>query len=331
MIEILIRGEGVAAGACAALLNTSDCRVVWEHASRPRIPAVLLHDSVITLIEDVCGRKLAIGGLQPVRKRIVAWGGRKPRVLEHTGFVVSEDRLVDAFSSARSSEASDRCDWTIHTSSSLPSEAMERRFGSRMATVALVKIKRTSPDDACWIESHEEGWLFLMPAGDRTGWLISGGAACVATALEGSRLIAEQIEEIGESAGQFSASPRLKSPCCGPGWIACGTAVMGFDPLCGEGTAYAVREAILAAAVIRSSAKYADSGGLLRLYESRLIAGFERHLLLCRKFYASGHTDSWWQQQLEAIEQGLRWCESQLHPPEPLRYRLRGFELEAVA
>ena len=31
----------------------------------------------------------------------------------------------------------------------------------------------------------------------------------------------------------------------GSGWLACGTAAMGFDPICGDGTGYAVREGIL--------------------------------------------------------------------------------------
>ena len=37
---------------------------------------------------------------------------------------------------------------------------------------------------------------------------------------------------------------------CGPGWLSCGTAALSFDPICGDGTGHAVREGILAAAVI---------------------------------------------------------------------------------
>jgi flavin-dependent dehydrogenase len=66
---------------------------------------------------------------------------------------------------------------------------------------------------------------------------------------------------------EFSASPRIPAPLCGPGWLACGSAAMGFDPICGDGTAHAVREAILALAVIRGG-----DHGMPAHYEARLTA-----------------------------------------------------------
>ena len=82
--------------------------------------------------------------------------------------------------------------------------------------------------------------------------------------------------------------PRLRthfSPLGANSWLACGTAAMAFDPICGDGTAHAIREAILAAAVIRALANGGPADELLAHYEARLTAGFHRHLTLCRQFY----------------------------------------------
>ena len=85
------------------------------------------------------------------------------------------------------------------------------------------------------------------------GWLLAVGAPAEAL-LAKSRVIAHEIAEMGASSGEFPAYARIASPLCAPGWLACGTAAMAFDPICGDGTAHAIREAILASAVIRALA-----------------------------------------------------------------------------
>jgi len=44
----------------------------------------------------------------------------------------------------------------------------------------------------------------------------------------------------------------------GPDWLACGTAAVAFDPICGDGTAQAMREAILGCAVITAIGEGGD-------------------------------------------------------------------------
>jgi flavin-dependent dehydrogenase len=105
---------------------------------------------------------------------------------------------------------------------------------------------------------------------------------------------------------------------------------MAFDPICGDGTAHAIREAILAAAVIRALAKGGPANDLLLHYEARLTAGFRRHLMLCGQFYSTGGTAGLWTGELDAIARGIQWCETKLSPHPTFRYQLRGFELEAV-
>ena len=105
---------------------------------------------------------------------------------------------------------------------------------------------------------------------------------------------------------------------------------MTFDPICGDGTAHAVREAILASAVLQGVARGEDAGPLLAHYEARLTAGFERHLAQCRQFYASGGNGPWWTAQTQSAEQGLAWCRGRMEAHGQFRYRLNGFELEPI-
>ena len=112
-------------------------------------------------------------------------------------------------------------------------------------------------------------------------------------------------------ARSFACHPRVAQPLCGPGWLACGSAALGFDPLCGDGSGYAAREAILASAVVRAASQGSDTTELLDHYRARLLAGFEKHLEVCAEFYRSGHSGPWWDEQQAAAEKGLAWCHAQ--------------------
>jgi flavin-dependent dehydrogenase len=106
---------------------------------------------------------------------------------------------------------------------------------------------------------------------------------------------------------------------------------MAFDPICGDGTSHAVREAILAAAIIQAAANGENPAELRSHYETRLLAGFGRHLALCSQFYKVGHTGPWWAQELKSLEEGMAWCGNQLGNRQDFRYQLNGFELQPTA
>ncbi len=116
-----------------------------------------------------------------------------------------------------------------------------------------------------------------------------------------------------------------------PSRLACGTAAMAFDPLCGDGTSHAVREAILAAAIIQAAANGENEEELRSHYETRLLAGFGRHLALCSQFYKTGHRGPWWEQELKSLEEGMAWCGQQLGSRRDFHYQLNGFELQPTA
>jgi len=331
MNQIAIQGDGVAASCCAYLLGNAGMQVTLHPIERPRLPAILLGDHALALIRDIFNRSDLFCDAPHIRKRVVAWGrDSQVLVLDHSAVVVSEELLLRELAQGVTLKDSGATpDWTIFASRPLPVPAEEHPFGSRMASATAVSLKDGSDPLACWIESTADGWLFLIPNAPGTAWLLAVGSA-PGRLLAMSRVIREQIAHLRPATGEFPAYPRIVSPLGGEGWLACGTAAMAFDPLCGDGTAHAIREAILAAAVIRALAKEGPNDNVLAHYQARLTAGFRRHLALCREFYASGGEAPWWRSESESIQQGIAWCDQRLRAHGEFRYQLRDFELHAL-
>jgi hypothetical protein len=331
-VSVLIRGEGVAASCCAHLLRRADVPFVVDTADRPKVPAIMLGDATQKLLADVFDRRDLFDGLPRINKRVVAWGkSAHPVAVPHSAVVVSEEALlrrIQSEISAPKPTPEHRMLWTIFASRPLPASSQEHHFGSRMASASRVTLKSGCDSGACWIESLENGWLFLLP-GPEHAWLLSVGDAAE-DLLARSRLISEQIGDASAARGSFPSHPRIAEPLCEAGWLACGTAALGFDPLCGDGTGHATREAILASAVVRAGIAGADADALVAHYQNRLLAGFKRHLEACRQFYQAGLSGPWWKHELDSLDCGLGWCGRQLDGATRFRFRLNGFELESI-
>jgi len=331
--KIVIRGDSAAASCCAHLLTNAGFKPVLQRAGRARLPAIMLSEAALALMRDVFERPDLFHTAPRITRRVVKWGrNAEPVALDHAAVVVSERELLNALqpqTELLDEPTADESDFTIFASRPLPSDTVEHCFGSRVASAAPVRLKDADDSASCWIESLKDGWLFLIPDAAESGWLLSVGCP-LQEIPEHSSLIAGRIELMNGAAGQFPASPRIVSPLCGPGWIACGTAGMAFDPICGDGTAHAVREAILAAAVVRAVSNGGDTTELLRHYEARLTVGFQRHLAACLDFYRSGHGGPWWEKELELLIQGMEWCAAKLASYREFRYRLNGFELRSI-
>jgi len=324
---VTIRGDGVAAYCCAYLLHQAGFQVDLQPVDRPRLPVILLGDHALALIRDIFRQPGLFADAARVRKRVVAWGpNAKALEVEHSAVVVSEEALLAGIrpSLITDGDPTHESRWSIFAARPLPVPTVEHCFGSRMASATRVTLREGSDPNACWIESIEDGWLFLV-----AGWLLAVGAAAE-TLLAQSRVVAPQVTSLSKSSGEFPAYARIVAPLCASGWLACGTAAMAFDPICGDGTAHAIREAILAAAVIRALADGGSEEDLLLHYDARLTAGFGRHLVQCRQFYLSGGTAPLWSAELQAMDRGIAWCEKALSNHSGFRYQLRGFELEAV-
>ena len=334
--SVAIHGNGVAACCCAHLLRDTDIALQLFKSERTSLPALLLSPATQLLLSDVFEDGNLFRSFPIIRKRIVLWGKNAERVeLPHSGLVVPESVLLDCLwprvRPLRQSDPEHKADWLVVCSrSSLPEEGEQHAFGRRIATAAPVALSAGADSEACWIESLEHGWLFLLPNAPNAATLLSIGGEPSAL-LGQSRLIAAQIGRLTGPGVQFPAYPRIQAPLCGPGWLACGSAAMGFDPICGEGAAHAVREGILAAAVLRALAAHARPTDLLAHYSARLLAGFERHLEICHDFYRSACCSAWWESELARLEEGIRWTSAQRSFSGPAQFRLTGFDLEPVA
>ena len=331
MSRILIQGDGVAAWCCDLLLRRAGFDISLRSQPRLRLPAVMLSDAAVALIRDVFGRDDLFRASPRIVKRIVQWGSAaNPVALDHAAVVVSEQELMDALSTPTPDYDPEATpDWTVIASRPLPSETVENRFGNRFATATPVELNNDAEPEACWMESLLAGWLFLITTAPGAGWMLSVGGP-TEELMSQSRLIAPQIARCGPPAGTFPCAPRIISPLCAPGWLACGTAALTFDPICGDGTANAVREAILAAAVIGALEKGGDTASLFAHYKARLTAGFRRHPGLCLGFYRSGGVGDWWQNEALALRNGIEWCDSRPAAKQAFQYRLAGFRLERV-
>ncbi len=322
--HVAIHGRGVAAACCAHLLKAAGVPVSITHPSQVRVPAILVSFATQMLMRDVFQKESLFDDMPRIDRRIVSWGPTsEPAALPHAAVVISENTLLDRLHVEPSGHTEGDAEWALFASRPLPESVLELPFGSRKATAAAAILK-ASQTTACWVESLASGWLFLIP-----GWLIAVGGAPEAL-LPQSQLVAPQIDALTGEASEFPAYPRIADPLGVPGRLICGAAAMAFDPICGDGTGNAVREAILAAALIRAAGRGEDVESLLSHYRARLIAGFRRHLELTLEFYRAGNTGLWWEEEIRQMERGVAWCAQQLAALPPFRYRLDNFDLVPI-
>lgn len=326
--SVSIRGGGVAASCAAALLKRSGIPVSATRGRRPTVPAVLLGLPAQKLLADVFQRSDLLDRTWSIRTRVVSWGKQPIVSLPHSGLVISEQDLFSEMACEESDAERADPGFTLYTESPAAPNCQVHAFGSRRAASARVTLAADADARACYTESLEEGWLFLLPTAGYTAWLLSVGVP-VAEGLAQSKLIIRQVASIEGEGGSFPCYPRIADPLSGSDWLACGSAAMAFDPLCGDGVGHAVREAILATAAIRHVNETGDLSALGH-YQIRLWAGFHRHLQVCREFYAAGNSGPWWDAEREALQSGLKWLSRCSMPVPMTRLRLNGFTLERV-
>jgi hypothetical protein len=314
---MLLRNEGVA--------------LVTAQTSRAKLPAVLISEGTQVLLCEIFQDENLFVGLPKIRKRVVAWNGAQPETFSHSAMIVPaaviRERLR-AHLPPLSSDATEHTDWNIFTSSVSEELAPEVRFGSRVASVTEVILREFAEDHACWAESVESGWLFLIAIGNGKGSLICTGGE-PASLLKTSRLVCSQIETLDSEVGvaEFPAYPRTLSKLHGTDWLACGTAAMFFDPLSGEGTGATVRESILTAATIRAILRGDAQDVVLAEFSLRMRLGLLRHLEMCRKFYEVTSKAPFWMKELVMLDDGISWVRKKIGEQPPPRYRLVDFDL----
>jgi len=328
MVEI--EGDGVAAVCCAQLFSTSGQTFTCSPVARPRLGSVLLSRQTLLLLSEIFPTVDLISLCHPVQKRIVAWGpDAAPITLAHSAGVVSEaDLLGGLWQQVTVPGKAEECPvgWKV-----LLSGPQQRAFGTRTATVASALLRQDADQTACWIESVPSGWLFLLPRGPAHAATVISVGEAPAVLLGQSRVIAGVVDTVSGPAAEFSAYPRIAFPLCADGWLACGAGAMAFDPLCGEGTGNAARQAYLATAVVGAVRDDEPVEELLAHYTSRQMHGFLRHLQICLSFYQTGGSTSFWQSETALLRQGIEWAERVLREDAmPATHRLIGRQLKPI-
>ncbi len=330
--SVHIHGDGVAALACARLLRRAGLGVSMAPTARGHVPALLLGAQAMRLLGDIFAQEEPFSGLHRIHTRRVAWGPKADAVaVPHMGVVVGEEELIARLPVPETREETHEAPpaYTIHAAKPLPDAAAYRRFGTQKAGSLTARLRPAADAGACYVEALDDGWLFLIPTSAAQARLFAVGADAEAL-LGASRLIAPAVDGITPVAGFFEISPSIADPLRAADWLACGSAAMTFDPICGDGTATAARAAILACAALSAIAKGGAPEPLLLHYASLLTGAMRRHLALCMEFYASGGTGAWWREQCALLREGHDWCTAQLAlTPEP-RYRLQDFDLVSI-
>jgi 2-polyprenyl-6-methoxyphenol hydroxylase-like FAD-dependent oxidoreductase len=339
--QVNISGAGIAACCAAYLVAQRGFSVCLPRASRVRPTRLLLSEQTQSLIREICDAPQLFAEAPRIRKRIVAWGeNAQPLELPHSGIVFSEQDLlnslwqrIEALPPVPYPAGAAETTWTINSAHESGLPAKPQSFGARQASTTRIKLTEQTPHDCCWVESLPNGWLFLLPYGEGHAMLISTGYS-PGELIEESRLIVRHIAAVEDASGpahQFPAYPQILPELCGPLWLACGSAAMSFDPLCGEGAGHALREALLAAAVISGAARGYPLETLIAHYNTRLMQGFLRHLQVCLPFYQRGGHSEFWETEAAALKSGIAWMQSRLQQQAPARYRLVNYDLEPIA
>jgi hypothetical protein len=333
--HISILGTGLAAHCCQQLLHAQGHALTSTPDSRAARPlSILLSQSTQKLLADVFNSTDLFAGLPRIRQRVVAWASREPVTLPHEAVVISEGALLDRLTSRLGGTPqahSDGSGWTILTSQSATNTrpCTPRSFGARTARAHPVDLTPIVEPETCWVESTPAGWLFLLTTGPGAGSLLSVGGLAESL-LAVSTLIAPKIRQVHPIAAEIPAYPRILEELCAPGWLACGSAAIAFDPLCGEGAGNAAREAILACAAIRAIFAGESTQDVLTEYAMRLRLGFLRHLENCREFYTQDSATDFWRAELEQLEEGLAWMRARLATAARPKFRLRNFSLDRI-
>jgi hypothetical protein len=335
---VLLEGDGIASVCVARLLTDAGVNCLWQPNTRPKLAAILLGEQTQHLLRELFPTTQSdpndlFHGFVQVKRRIVLWGNASEALeLPHRGVVAPEGELLRRlWQRVPPIETWDRASheqfsWRVQTSRTDASPRLEQNFGTREASFSIVELLPGITQDVCWVESVTHGWLFLLTLRGGRATLIAVGDT-LQSLLRSSRLVAHQINGIVEHKASVPAYPRLTDIFVDADRITCGSAAMSFDPLCGEGAGNAVREAFLAAAIIRASLLGRPREQLADHYTDRLKRGFLRHLQICLQFYSTGGESNFWKTEAASLRAGIEQLQESIAREPAVQFRLMDRDL----
>ena len=343
-------GGGIGALCCAALLRRKGWDVTLCLPPKTQSPAVVLNAVTIQIIHDIFGDvNYLLQDAQPIKRHYINWGDNRPdEFTPCSAFALTADvlsaRLFDLLKQdsqliiAGESDADSKFDWDIYAANGQRTIIPPRRFGRRSAICVDVTLHDDGDSTTSFIEATPGGWLFLAPVARGRAVLQAvvpeKPADVVQTTralLDPTKQIKRIVKDLADAAFTVECAPKKLDRMDGPNWLATGTAACSYDPLCGDGTGYAIRAAILAAAVLDGIDRETKKESLLTYYKLRLTYAFYTHLRSCLSLYSSASFNHIWRRELSMMEDGLGKVEQELSNMSTTQYQLNGFELLAMS
>lgn len=343
--QVTIAGGGPAACAAALALRRRGvaARLTVNPDERPS-PPLVLNEAAVDLLVDLSGDSSWLGRAHQLRRRVVRWGKEPARTMLEPGLSLpgallrqhlleiasgegeaGADEFLNADAQARQRDES----WSLYAEAGVaPSGTTTERFGARIMLSTDVMLARGVDPATCWMEGLPAGWVFVAPIGDRHAVLQaalprqpSGDPADALRAILGATQdIVRLVDGCEGDVHVYSTAPTLRRPLGGPGWLAIGNAAMSFDPVCGDGTAQALRSGLLAAAVIVASREGRDPEGLIEHYDLRVTKTFAAHLAACARIYDLAVFGAAWEAEMATVRQSAEALSRQSRGP--LTFRL---------
>ena len=343
-MTIQLYGRHLSTAVCARCLQLNNASFVFKDlpvVAAPRPQYICINDVAISLLKDLFPTLWADGddlGYQ-LSEREVIWGeDPTPQRIRQDARVVNvghlTERLFEALGDIKQGSNSDPVSWEVNPPDSLPGMLS---IGDRVMITARIALTRPLVPARSLMESLMNGWMFLAPIDSIHGILQFMTAKPPAdpeffltNALSQSYLIAPYVESI-EEVGLFPAAPAISLPLVNNQQILIAGKGVRLDPISGEGYPFAIRSAILGAAVMMHQGSSSD---VAAHYTERTLSSFLSHLAGCYAFYSEALSDDpEWRVELrknELATQALEQYFPDIRAPD-FQYRLDGFSLVSTS
>ena len=363
-VPIAVVGQSLTAYAVAAALTKLGyaCTLIYNPTTLKFAgPSLVLNDVGETLLWELFGDLDFEQLAQRLTYRWVRWGQETDSeqvyqpawVIPYSVLLnqILQSEIMQSVSIADSrqmtlQQLSNDYAWTVYGSQQQAALTMAETLdifpgGQRVMITAEIPHESLTLRDSCYIESLPNGWLFYAPLDGDSGILQAclpklpiNPRRALLDCLYYSQLISPLVNHL-DQVRCFPAAPCLQLPLYGSRWLMVGNPAVKLDPISGEGTPFALRTGILAAAVIDGILQNSTTAdALLNHYQTRLTHSFLSHLQGCSKYYQPvlGNHELWQGEINQMINTGQN-LSSRLKQQTNLNlnYQLIGLKLQELA
>jgi len=341
-VTVALTGRSLSSYVCASCLARKgiECEILTGgDRTLANPPVLVLNDACLALLRDLFPAVAWMEQGYALQHREVLWGeDPQPRRIDQVSMVVTTETLLQRLEEQigtgllRSSIDSASTDyrWVVNPRDQDP---IRVDGGKRVLVSATTRLARDVDPPRSLMESMLEGWLYLAPASTHLAIVQAMLPARpdepdkkLRDMLGQSSLIGPHVVEIGLT-HVFEAAPSMSLPLINGRTLRMSGAAARLDPVSGEGTPFALRCAILAAAVMSAPGRDLRLG---QHYMKRVIQSYLSHLEGCFTFYHEafpGHAG--WQEELTRLHRayGQLLAAHRSDLSRPFGFRLEGLRL----